>query len=286
MPAGHSPSIRGRQLIAELKRLREAAQLTQEQVAERLDWHQTKVFRIETGRTTPHPNDVRLMVELYGVTEPGRRDGLVQLAKDARKRGWWYAYRDVVPHQYEIYIGLESEATSVRNFDLASVPGLLQTADYAHALIQGGPQDLDDEETSRRVEVRMIRQKILDKADRPQLWVVIDESVIQRSVGGSEVMRAQLHHLLDVSEHPKTSVQVIPYRRGAHPGMVGSFSILGFHQHTDLDVVNVETIGGNLYVADPMEVLPYANSFDHLMAEAENTDRSRIMIESALKNLT
>ena len=142
MAASSGPTVRRRQLMAELKRLRDAAGLSQEVVAERLDWHPTKVMRIETGRTSPHPNDVRLMVELYGMTDREQVTALVKLARDARQRGWWYSYRDILLNRYDFFIGLESEAASIRDFELAMMPGLLQTEDYARALIRGGPQEL------------------------------------------------------------------------------------------------------------------------------------------------
>src|SRR5215831_10584411 len=153
MPTGSGPTVRRRQLMAELKRLREAAGLTQEDVAEQLEWHPTKVMRIETGRTAPHPNDVRLMVEVYGVTDRDQVIALVKLARDARQQGWWYSYRDVLLNRYDFFIGLESEAASIRDFELAMIPGLLQTEDYARAVISGDSPELRDEDAERRVEV-------------------------------------------------------------------------------------------------------------------------------------
>src|SRR6266702_3457003 len=155
--------------MAELKRLREAAGLSQEAVAERLDWHHTKLMRIETGRTSPHPNDVRLMVEVYGLTDREQAAALVKLARDARQRGWWYSYRDILLNRYDFFIGLESEASSIRDFELAMVPGLLQTEDYARVLIQGVSPDLSPDEVERRVEVRVTRQRVLSAGERPHL---------------------------------------------------------------------------------------------------------------------
>ncbi|MFC4532553.1 helix-turn-helix domain-containing protein [Sphaerisporangium dianthi] len=285
MPAGHSPSVRGRQLINELKGLREATQLTQSEVAERLDWHPTKVFRIETGRTSPHPNDVRALLDLYGVTGQQQREGLVSLARNARKRGWWYSYRDILPSQYQVYIGLESEAVSIRTFELAAVAGLLQTEDYARALMVSGPQELEQEEIERRVEVRMTRQRILDRPDRPQLWVILDEAVLRRPVGGPHVLRSQLRRLLDASEQAKTTIQVIPFALGAHPGMIGPFTLLGFPEPFDLDIVYMETIAGNLYVEESDEVRDYRTAFDHLRAEALNIRETRDILNKVMHDL-
>ncbi|MFC4906731.1 helix-turn-helix domain-containing protein [Actinomadura gamaensis] len=282
--AGHSPTARRRQLIAELKQLRERAGLTQEQVAERLDWHHTKVFRIETGRSGPHPNDVRLLVDVYGVKDPAEREALVQLAKEARKRGWWYSYRDVLPSKYEFYVGMESEASVINTFELAVIPGLLQTEEYARELFRGGPLELEQEEIQRRLEVRIMRQQILARLDRPQLWAILDESAIRRLVGGPSVMKAQLEHLLEVS-HGKTTLQVVESRVGAHPGTTGSFVVLGFPDPADVDVVYMETIGGNLWVDKPEEVTQYATAFNHLRAVALSPDRTRDMLKAAIREL-
>jgi len=267
--------------MVELKRLREAAGLSQEAVAEQLDWHPTKLMRIETGRTAPHPNDVRLMAEVYGTTDRDQVQALVKLARDARQRGWWYSYRDVLLNRYDFFIGLESEAASIQIFALAMIPGLLQTEDYARALIRGGPQELTSDEVEGRVEVRMTRQRVLARDDRPQLWVIMDEAVIRRVVGGPAGMRAQLEHLISAGEQGKTTIQVVPYGAGPHPGMEGPFMILGFDELLEPDVVYLETVGGNLYVDKPEESRLYANAFDHLRAVALSPGDTRAMLRAA-----
>lgn len=285
MPAGSGPTVRRRQLMAELKRLREAAGLTQEDVAERLEWHPTKVMRIETGRTAPHPNDVRLMVEVYGLADQDQVTALVKLARDARQQGWWYSYRDVLLNRYDFFIGLESEAVSIRWFELAMVPGLLQTEDYARALIGGGPHELGPDEVLRRVEVRMARQRVMERNDRPQLWVILDESVIRRVVGGPAVMHAQIEALLGAASQRRTTVQVVPYHGGPHPGLAGPFVILGFEEPGEPDVVYLETVGGNLYVDKPEETRLFATAFDHLRAAALSPGDTRAMLRAAADDL-
>jgi len=267
--------------MAELKRFRDAAGLSQEAVAEQLDWHPTKLMRIETGRTSPHPNDVRLMLEVYGITDREQILALVKLARDARQRGWWYSYRDVLLNRYDFLIGLESEAASIRNFALAMVPGLLQTEDYARAVTRGGPQELSPEEVEGRVEVRMARQQILARDDRPQLWAILDESVIRRVVGGSAVMRAQLEHLAEATEQGRTTIQVVPYGADPHPGLAGPFVIFGFSEPSEPDVVYLETISGNLYLDKPEEARLYATAFDHLRAVALSPGDTRAMLRAA-----
>ncbi|MEV5411532.1 helix-turn-helix transcriptional regulator [Thermopolyspora sp. NPDC052614] len=284
MPAQQNP-VRRRQLVAELRRLREEAGYTQEEVATQLDWHHTKVFRIETGRTGPHPNDVRVMCDLYGMRDKEHLAALIQLAKESRKRGWWYSYRDILPSRYEFLIGLEDEASAIHTFQLAVIPGLLQTEDYAYALCKGGPLELDADEIRRRVEVRINRQRVLAKPDRPQLWAIIDEAAIHRMVGGPEVMRTQLQHLLTVSEAGKTTLQVVPYAVGAHSGIVGPFVILRFADAAENDIVYMETIGGNLAVDKPEDVRNYTTAFDHLRAVALSPDETRTMLVTASKSI-
>jgi transcriptional regulator with XRE-family HTH domain len=276
-----NPMVRRRQLMTELRRLRDEAGLTQDDVARRLDWHPTKVMRIETGRTAPHPNDVRVMLGLFGVTNPEQVAALVKLAQDARQRGWWYSYRDVLLNRYEFFIGLEAEASSIRNFELAMVPGLLQTEDYARALISGGPMELDATEVDRRVEVRVTRQQALDRDERPQLWVIVDEAAIRRTVGGPAVMRGQLEALVTAADQARTTIQVVPYSAGAHPGQLGPFVILGFPEPSEPEVVTMETAGGNLYVDKPEEVRLYTTAFDHLRAVALSPGDTRAMLRAA-----
>ncbi|HUZ39447.1 MAG TPA: DUF5753 domain-containing protein, partial [Streptosporangiaceae bacterium] len=221
------------------------------------------------------------MVELYGMTDREQVTALVKLARDARQRGWWYSYRDILLNRYDFFIGLESEAASIRWYELAMIPGLLQTQDYARALIRGGPQELGPEDVERRVEVRMTRQDALDRDDRPQLWAILDESVIRRVVGGPAVMHAQINCLIAAAEEARTTIQVVPYGAGPHPGLAGPFIILEFEEPAEPDVVYLETVGGNLYVDKPEEVRLFATAFDHLRAVALSPGDTRAMLRAA-----
>jgi len=279
MVAGTGPAVRRRQLMTELKRLREATGLTQEEVAGQLDWHPTKIMRIETGRTAPHPNDVRVMLDVYGLTDADAVVGLVKLAKDARQRGWWYSYKDVLLSRFELFLGLESEADSIRDFELSMIPGLLQTDDYARELIRG-LMAFDAAEIERRVELRMARQQILDREDAPHLWAIVDEAAVHRVVGGKAIMKAQLLHLANSAEHGRTTIQVLPFSAGPHPGQTGPFIILGFAEPTEPEVVYMETVGGNLYVDKPEEVRLFTTAFDQLRAVALSPAQSRAMLQA------
>jgi transcriptional regulator with XRE-family HTH domain len=279
MTTGGGPTVRRRQLMAELRRLREATRLTQEEVASQLDWHATKVMRIETGRTAPHPNDVRVMLGLYGVADSGVLAGLLKLAKDARQRGWWYSYKDVLLSRFELFLGLESEADSIRDFELSMIPGLLQTDDYARELIRG-LMTYDPAEVERRVQLRMHRQRIMERDESPQLWAILDEAAVRRVVGGKAIMKAQLLHLANTAEHARITIQVLPYGAGPHPGQAGPFIILGFAEPTEPEVVYMETVGGNLYVDKPEEVRLFTTVFDQLRAVALSPAQSRAMLQA------
>jgi transcriptional regulator with XRE-family HTH domain len=279
MAAGTGPAVRRRQLMTELKRLREATGLTQEDVAGQLDWHPTKIMRIETGRTAPHPNDVRVMLGLYGVADIGILASLLKLAKDARQRGWWYSYKDVLLSRFELFLGLESEADSIRDFELSMIPGLLQTDDYARELIRG-LMAFDVAEIERRVELRMARQQILDREDAPHLWAILDEAAVHRVVGGKAIMKAQLLHLANSAEHGRTTIQVLPFSAGPHPGQAGPFIILGFAEPIEPEVVYMETVGGNLYVDKSEEVRLFTTVFDQLRAVALSPSQSAAMLQA------
>src|SRR5580692_8099180 len=280
-----NPTLRGRRLAMELQRRREATGMSREEVARQLEWSTSTIFRIETGRSRPQPGNVRTLLELYGVTGP-ERDGLIQLTRDARQPGWWHSFRDVLPNPYEVYIGLEAGAASIRNFEPIVVPGLLQTEDYARATFRNGPRELDRDEVERRVEVRMARQKILTRDDRPRIWAVIDEAVIRRIVGGAEIMRAQLRHLVDAAQQGKTTVQVVPYRSGEDAGTTGPFVILDFHETTDPAMVYVETLAGDIYLEERSDVNRYTLAFDRLVAAALHPDNSVQLIEQVTSTLT
>ena len=233
----------------------------------------------------PQPGNVRALLELYGVTS-AERDGLIQLTREARQPGWWHSFRDVLPNPYEVYIGLEAGAASIRNFEPVVVPGLLQTADYAREIFRNGPIELDPDGVERLVEVRLARQEILARDDRPRLWAVIDEAVIHRVVGSASAMRGQLRHLADAAQQGKTTVQVMPYRAGAHAGTIGAFVILDFPEPTDPAMVYVETLAGDIYLEERSDVNRYTIAFDRLLAAALHPDDSVQLIEQVASTLT
>ena len=277
MKRGQGPTIRRRRLASELRRLREAADLTIDEVGEKLECSASKVSRIETGHVGVTPRDARDMLELYGLTGD-EREALVQLAREARKPGWWHAYKEVFTGTF---VGLEADASSLRAFQALLVPGLLQTETYARAVIRAMRPDADESDIQRRVAARTARQELLVDPNPPQYWAVIDEAVLHREVGGPEVMAKQTNRLLELAQLTHVTIQVVPFAAGAHPGMEGPFLVLGFPEPADPDVVYVDSTSGGFFLELPPDVRRYTLMFDHLRAAALKPDDSLDVIATA-----
>src|SRR5215472_12828942 len=267
MPASPSPTVRRKRLGIELRRLREQAGLTCEDVGQRLDCSGTRISRIETGRISIKPGDVRELLEIYGLTGT-EADSLVQLSREARRKGWWHTYGGVLPTWFEAYVGLEAEAVRLRDFQSMVVPGVLQTEDYARAVLKAAPNAATPEAIDRQVALRMERQAILAQPNPPDMWVILSESVLRVQVGGPAVMRAQLRRLIDVAERSSVTMQVLPFTTAAHVQPISPFTILDFPDLADPTVVYLEHLTGSLFLENTDEVRRYTVVFDHLRAEA------------------
>ncbi len=283
MASAQSPTVRRRRLALELRRLREAAKLTCEEVAEQLECSASKISRVETGRVSVSPRDVRDMLEIYGVPEP-QRDALVQLARDSRQKGWWHAYADSLQPHVATYLGLESAASEIRIYEVNLVPGLLQTEEYARAVLAAGMVDRPRSDIERQVAVKMERQR-LTRTSPPELWAVLDEAALRRQVGGPEVMRVQLEYLRELGGLRNVRLQVIPFGGGAHPAMGRPFVILAFVEEADPDVVYLKNLTGALWVENVEEVDRYNVFFNHLQATALSFDDSAALIAAVLKEM-
>jgi hypothetical protein len=252
----------------ELRQLREAQGLSCGDVGDRLDWSGAKVSRIETARNAVHPNDLRLLLDLYGVTDTDRRNELVQLARTSRQRGWWNAYRDVVPERRWVYVRLEDEATLIRSYEAEFVPGLLQTEDYARACLKAVRPTDTLEAIDRRVSLRMARQPILTRDGAPRLWVILNEAVLHRVAAlPAKAAGEQFDRLVSAAELPNVTLQVLPFRVGPHAGMDGAFTILRFPDPAG-EVVFIEGLVSSPYLDEPDEIQRYDLAFDHLCADA------------------
>ncbi|MEV0368412.1 helix-turn-helix transcriptional regulator [Streptomyces sp. NPDC050636] len=281
MASNVNPTVRRRRLGQELRRLRELKGMTAEEVAERLLVSQSKISRLENGRRSISQRDVRDLCGVYEVDDHRIVDSLMQMAKDSRQQGWWHAFGDI---PYSVYIGLETEAASLRVYESLLVPGLLQTPGYAEAVIPGTVPELAPEPLEKRIQVRMRRQERVNDSKRPlRLWVVLDEAALRRVVGSHLIMREQLDHLVEMSHLPHVTVQVLPYDTGAHAGMSGTFSILEFDDASDSSVVYIEGVTSDLYLEKTNDVHKYTIMYEHLRAQALNADQSREFIASASK---
>jgi transcriptional regulator with XRE-family HTH domain len=277
MARSYSPTVRRRRLASELRRLRDRAELTIDEVGEKLECSASKISRIETGHVGVTPRDVRDMLELYGV-ESDELEELVQLSREARKKGWWHNYSEVFTGAF---VGLEAEAATLRAYQALLVPGLLQTADYTREVTRASRPDIPPAELDRRVAGRQARQQLLFDTDPPQYWAVVDEAVLSRPVGGPSAMVAQLGQLIELASLPHVTLQVIPFGAGAHAGMEGAFLILGFPEQADPDVVYVENTSTGVYLEEPPEILRYTLKFDHLRASALGPDATLEKIAEA-----
>jgi transcriptional regulator with XRE-family HTH domain len=270
----HSPTVRGRRLMREIKRLREASGLSPDEAAQRLDFSKSKLYRIENGRSRVDADDLEDMLDLYDVRSP-ERDALVALGRDSRRRGWWTTYKDVFTGSY---VGLESEAATIQ---VAShfVPGLFQTPDYARAVIATTAPWLDADGAERRVTARIVRQRaVLGRDNPPEIHAVLDEAALHRAVGGATVMAGQLAELAKASTQPGVTFQVLPFAAGAHAGLEGDFVILVFPDPEDPPVAYAEGLFGDLYLESGEELDRYSLVWTHVLDKALSPAESTTMI--------
>ncbi|MET9558846.1 MULTISPECIES: helix-turn-helix domain-containing protein [Streptomyces] len=282
MVSNVNPTVRRRRLGQELRRLRELKGMTAEEVAERLLVSQSKISRLENGRRSISQRDVRDLCGVYEVEDVRIVDSLMQMAKDSRQQGWWHSFGDI---PYSVYIGLETDAASLRVYDPLVVPGLLQTRPYAEALIQGALPEAAAGDIDKRVQVRLRRQERISDLENPlRLWAVLDEAALRRTVGNKQVMIEQLEHLVEMSHVPHVTVQVIPFAMGAHPGVSGQYAILEFPDAADSSVVYIEGVTSDLYLEKANDVQKYSVMYEHLRAQALNADQSREFIADVAKD--
>ena len=265
MGNGASPLVQRRRLRAELRRARQERNLTQEQVANDMEWSLSKMIRIEGASTGISTNDLKALLHLYQITDTERTEELTALARAARERSWWSAYRDVAPPALLQLIEYESAASFVRQFETLFIPGILQTEDYARIVIQ---DYYDEKPASHRVsalvDLRVRREELLDREDPPQFSFILDEAAVRRLVGGHSVMRRQVRRLIELAEMPNLTIEIVPFKVGLHPGMGGPFEVIEFADALDEDVVFVESPRGDFISDDQEETLRYREAFEQL----------------------
>jgi hypothetical protein len=276
------PTVLRMMLGSQLRRFREAAGVTPEQAGYEIRSSRSKINRMENGRVGFKERDVADLLSLYGITSEQIRAGMVSLARQANAPGWWSKYSDVLADWFEAYLGLEAAASVIRTFELQFVHGLFQTEAYARAVTLLGHSAAPAEEIDRRVTLRLKRQDLLTRQDPPQVWSVIDEAALRRPVGGLAVMRAQLNRLVEVTELPSVTVQVVPFGRGGHAAASGSFTILRFAEPDLPDVVYIEQLTSALYLDKREDIDHYMEVMNHLSTQALTPERSaRFLTEIA-----
>ncbi|MEU2548579.1 helix-turn-helix transcriptional regulator [Streptomyces roseolus] len=281
MASSVNPTVRRRRLGQELRKLREGKGMTAEQVAERLLVSQSKISRLENGRRSISQRDVRDLCGVYEVEDEAMVNSLMQMAKDSRQQGWWHAFGDI---PYSVYIGLETDAQSLRVYEPQIIPGLLQTRAYATAVISGALPESTAADIEKRATVRTRRQERVRDEERPlRLWAVIDEAALRRVVGNRQVMAEQLEHLVEQSHLPHVTVQVLPFDTGAHPGISGQYSILEFPDASDSSVVYIEGVTSDLYLEKGPDVAKYSYMYEHLRAQALGVEQTREFVAGIAK---
>lgn len=266
-------NIRRVRLGRKLSELRKEASLSQTQAAGELDGNQATLARYERGERSPQRGTIQKLLDLYKATADEREE-VMTLYRLAERPSWWYPYRDLLRPEYAALVDLEADATEIRTYQVL-IPGLLQTADYARQIIQYGPQEIDAEEVERRLELRMARQELLDRPDRPRLVALMDEGALHRVVGGKEIMRSQITRLLELSTQARTTIQVVPFSAGAHPGAAGSFMLIDCEATR---VLYVDTTAGELYLDKGSEVTTCSRAFEQLLGFALSPKESAALM--------
>jgi transcriptional regulator with XRE-family HTH domain len=266
--AGGGPTVQRLLVGAKLRRLRTDMGLSREEAAQAIRASEWKIHRLENGQVGFKERDLVDLLARYGVTDPDEIDELLTMAREANTPGWWQHYGDVLPQWFRTYVDLESAAALIRTYEGQFVPGLLQTDDYMRAVIHGASLE-SSEEVGRRVRLRMARQTLLTREHPPRLWAVVDEAALRRPVGGPGVMRGQLERLLDATKLPNVTLQILPFDTGAHPAMVGSFSILRFADRELPDVVYLEHLTNAVYLDKRAEVERYLDVMELLCVDSQ-----------------
>lgn len=279
--ADRGPTVLRISLGSRLRQLREACGISREDAGEHIRGSHAKISRLELGRTRFRERDLLDLLQLYGVDDPEKLSVYLELMKKANDPGWWQPFNDLLPPWFETYIGLEQAATTIRTYEAQFVPGLLQTEAYARSVIKL----FNEEDTERRVRVRMRRQEILSRASAPTVWAVVDENALRRPVGGYPVLRGQIEHLIAVSDRPNVKVQVLPYEVGGHPAAGGSFSILRFPEPELPDMVYMEQLTTSNYLEKKHEVEVYMTVMNKLSVIAPTPGESRDHLRRVLNDL-
>lgn len=277
--------LRLRRLASELLRLRTEANLSREDVAKQTAINEATLYRIERGGTRPQRRTLIALLDLYGTVDPQRGELLDLLRTSPADERWLRPYHAELPEQYTTYIGFESEAQAIRNYESLFIPGLFQTEDYVRAMVRGLLPTATTKDVDQRVQVRMERQELLTKPDPLRIWAIVDEAALHRIVGGPSVMRAQMERLVTLAAEPHVTLQVISFAAGAHPGMPGSFVLVDFPDPADKPAVYIDSMAGDLFLEADSDIQRYSAIFDHLRAIALGPGESTHLIGTLASEL-
>jgi len=272
-----APTARRIVLGAQLRRLREAADISRADAGYAIRGSDSKISRMELGRVGFKERDVADLLSMYGVTNEDERHVFLDMVRKSNERGWWHRYSGTMPNWFQDYVGLEESASLIQSYELQFVPGLMQTEDYIRAVVSHGRPELLDQDGERRVALRMQRQKVLTRQGAPRVWAVVDESVLHRPIGGPRVLREQIEHLLELTKQPNVTLQILPFHMSGYAAE-GAFSILRFAEPTLPDIVYIEHLSGALYLDRVEELEVYGRVIDRLAVDAETPDRSRQLL--------
>ncbi|MGA4857303.1 helix-turn-helix domain-containing protein [Streptomyces koyangensis] len=285
MTAGESGGSVVRRILlgSQLRRLREGRGITREAAGYSIRASESKISRMELGRVSFKARDVEDLLTLYGVADGAERAALLDLAREANVAGWWHSYSDVLPGWFQTYVGLEGAASLIRVYEVQFVHGLLQTEAYAHAVVERGMPGASAAEIDRRVALRLERQKLLVSERAPGFHVVLDEAALRRPYGDRAVMREQLGHLIEISERPNVTLQVMPFSFGGHAGESGAFALLSFPESDLSDVVYLEQLTSALYLDKREEVAQYEKAMERLQRDSPDPDRTRDLLRGLVQ---
>ncbi len=284
MSAGEPGSVVRRMLLgSQLRRLREARGITREAAGYSIRASESKISRMELGRVSFKTRDVEDLLTLYGISDEAERESLLSLAREANVAGWWHSYSDVLPSWFPTYVGLEGAASLIRAYEVQFVHGLLQTEEYARAVVRRGMKGASVADVERRVALRLERQKYLVSENAPDFHIVLDEAALRRPYGDREVMRGQLQHLIEFSERPNVRLQIMPFSFGGHSGESGAFTILSFPESDLSDVVYLEQLTSALYLDKREDVTQYEQALKELQQDSPGPDESRDLLRGLLQ---
>lgn len=284
---GGAPSVLRMILGRQLEELRVQAGLTYEQAGQAIGVSHSTIRRMEAAKVARlRLTDAEKLLQTYGVTDQQEIDTFLKSVREANKRGWWHTYRDVLPDWFAAYLSLEQAALQIRAYEAEFVHGLLQTEAYAHALLGAGNPHASPEATERRVALRMRRQELLTRPEPPRVWVVMDETVLRWPVGGPEVMRAQIDHLIEVNALPHVTLQIMPFENGPHPAMrAGAFHLFRFRAPELPDIVYLNGLVGAVYLDKDDDVVVYREALDRLGAQSAPARKTEDLLGAIRKEL-